>query len=268
MNNIKLIACDLDGTLLDSNKNVSQDNQDTIKSLKECKFVISTGRPLAGITYLNEMLDLNKDDCYSICYNGAVIINNKTKKIISSCTIPYSYIIEVFEFAKKYNLNFHAFKDDGTLLTNEKNEYTAVEEKINKIEAKVIDFYSINQNTKFIKCMIVSSKENLDKVINIVPNSLSNKMNVSRSSNIFLEFQSFDSNKGLGIKKLAKHLNIDIKDTMAIGDQDNDRSMFEVAGISVLMENGNMDLKEYVDFITTSNDSSGVANAIRHFNVK
>lgn len=268
MNNIKLIACDLDGTLLDTNKNVSDDNQNTIKSLKKSLFVISTGRPLAGITYLNDMLNLNREGCYSICYNGAVIINNHTKEIISSSTIPYSYIIEVFEFAKKYNLNFHAFNSSGDLLTNEKNEYTAVEEKINKIEAQVIDFYKLDNHTEFIKCMIVSSKENLDNVIDKIPSSLSDKMNVSRSSNIFLEFQSFDSNKGLGLKKLAQYLNIDIKNTMAIGDQDNDRPMFEVAGISVLMENGNMDLKEYADFITTSNDSSGVANAIRHFNIK
>ena len=262
---IKLIACDLDGTLLNSKKEITKENIETIKSLKEALFVVATGRPLDGIKEINELLGLNRSNCYSICYNGAMIVENNSHKIIAKETIPYSYIKEVYDYAILNNLNFHAFEDDGTLITNAKNPYTAVEEKINHIEAKVVDINKINPTQEFIKCMIVSSEENLDRIFNNIPSSLKEKMNVSRSSKIFLEFQNPKTNKGLGLEELTNYLNININDTMAIGDQDNDKSMLIVAGTAVLMENRFKALDPYADFITKSNEESGVAYAIKHF---
>lgn len=265
---IKLIACDLDGTLLNSKKEITKENIETIKSLKEALFVVATGRPLDGIKEINELLGLNRSNCYSICYNGAMIVENNSHKIIAKETIPYSYIKEVYDYAILNNLNSHAFEDDGTLITNAKNPYTAVEEKINHIEAKVVDINKINPTQEFIKCMIVSSEENLDRIFNNIPSSLKEKMNVSRSSKIFLEFQNPKTNKGLGLEELTNYLNININDTMAIGDQDNDKSMLIVAGTAVLMENRFKALDPYADFITKSNEESGVAYAIKHFEVK
>lgn len=268
MKEIKLIACDLDGTLLNAKKEITAENIEAIKKLKEALFVVATGRPLDGIKKINTTLGLNKENCYSICYNGAVIVENSTHKIIAKDTIPYSYIKEVYDYALINNLNFHAFMDNGDLITNEKNPYTLVEETINHIEAKIVDINKINPSQEFIKCMIVSSEENLDKIIDKIPSSLKEKMNVSRSSKIFLEFQNPKTNKGLGLKKLAQFLNISIENTMAIGDADNDKSMLEEAGIAVLMENRFKGLDSYADFITKSNEESGVAYAIKHFNVK
>ena len=93
-------------------------------------------------------------------------------------------------------------------------------------------------------------------------------MNVSRSSKIFLEFQNPKTNKGLGLKELASYLNIEMENTMAIGDADNDKSMLIEAGTAVLMENRFKGLDPYADFITKSNEESGVAYALKHFNVK
>lgn len=110
-------------------KEITKENIETIKSLKEALFVVATGRPLDGIKEINELLGLNRYNCYSICYNGAMIVENNSHKIIAKETIPYSYIKEVYDYAILNNLNFHAFEDDGTLITNAKNPYTAVEEK-------------------------------------------------------------------------------------------------------------------------------------------
>ncbi len=265
MSNIKLIFCDLDGTLLDSKKNVSKLNETTISNLKNAKFIIASGRPIEGVMRYNELLKLK--DSYSLCYNGSLIIENSTKHVIHSSTILGSIVKKLYHFAIKNGLNFHAFLENGELVTNENNEYTAVEERINQIEAHVINFDDIKDDMKFIKCMIVSSKENLDKIIPLIPTEFQTNLNMVRSSNIFLEFLNKDINKGLGLKILAKYLNIDISDTMAIGDADNDRAMLEYAGVSVAMENRFPVLDKYADFITKSNDESGVAYAIKHYNV-
>lgn len=265
MKNIKLILCDLDGTLLDNKKNISKENIDTIKGLKNTKFVIATGRPIEGVLKYIELLNLNHS--YSLCYNGGLIIENKTKKIIHSSTISGKIVKEIYNFAIKSNLNFHAFLQNGELITNERNEYTAVEEKINQINAKVVDINSLSDDEKFIKCMIVSSKENLDNIISKVPKEFLDNTNMVRSSNIFLEFLNKDINKGLGLKILAAYLSIDINETMAIGDADNDKAMLEYAGVGVAMENRFPVLDKYADFITKSNEESGVAYAIKHYNV-
>ena len=115
--------------------------------------------------------------------------------------------------------------------------------------------------------MIVSSKENLDNIISKVPKEFLDNTNMVRSSNIFLEFLNKDINKGLGLKILAAYLSIDINETMAIGDADNDKAMLEYAGVGVAMENRFPVLDKYADFITKSNEESGVAYAIKHYNV-
>lgn len=79
---IKLIACDLDGTLLNSKKEITKENIETIKSLKEALFVVATGRPLDGIKEINELLGLNRSNCYSICYNGAMIVEMIVIKLL------------------------------------------------------------------------------------------------------------------------------------------------------------------------------------------
>lgn len=265
---IKLIACDLDGTLLNAKKEITKENIDTIKGLKDALFVVATGRPLDGIKSINEQLGLNKKNCYSICYNGAVIVENSSHKIIAKKTIPYSYIKEVYDYARKNNLNFHAFLANGELITNEKNPYTAVEKKINHINANVVDIDFLDPSLEFIKCMIVSAEGNLDRIFPQIPASIKEKMNVSRSSKIFLEFQNPKTNKGLGLKELARYLKIEMENTMAIGDADNDKSMLIEAGTAVLMENRFKDIDLYADFITKSNEESGVAYALKHFNVK
>lgn len=265
MQNIKLILCDLDGTLLDNNKNVSDENINTIKSLKNAKFVIATGRPIEGVLKYTKLLGLNQS--YSLCYNGGLIIENSTNNIIHSSVISGKIVKEIYQLAISNNLNFHAFLKNGELVTNEKNEYTAVEEKINNINAKIIDFNSISDDEQFIKCMIVSSKENLDNIIPNIPKKYQTTVNMVRSSNIFLEFLNKDINKGLGLKILASYLNINLDETMAIGDADNDKAMLELAGVGVAMENRFPILDKYADFITKSNEESGVAYAIKHYNV-
>lgn len=265
---IKLITCDLDGTLFDSKKNISDENRQAIQSLKETKFVVASGRPIEGVIPVNEYLGLTNIGDYTICYNGALIIENDTKQLIFEKYIDGKMVKRIFKEAIRLNTNFHAFKKDGTLITNEKNPYTAVEEKINNLEALVVNFDDIADNELFLKCMMVSNEEKLDQIRGEIDNEIADEVTINRSSKIFLEFLNKEANKGMALCFLADYLNISMDETMAIGDADNDRTMLLAASEAVAMKNSFESILAIASYITDDNEHSGVAKAISHFDCR
>ena len=111
---IKLIAIDLDGTLLTSDKKISQKNLEAIKYAQEkgVKVVIATGRPLNGIKDIINKLTLLQQDDYTICFNGGIITNNKTEANIFQSSLSYEDLLIIYNEAKRLNTNIHAFKTD------------------------------------------------------------------------------------------------------------------------------------------------------------
>lgn len=267
---IKICAIDLDGTLFDKNKVISQANIDAIKKAKEqgCKVVIATGRPFNGVKPVLETLDLLSDSDYVICYNGAVILNCKTHEIIFSTTIDMSALKVLYSASLELNTNIHAFLADETLITPKKNPYTDVESRINQIQDHEVDFTTLPENAKFIKIMLVDAKETLDAAEANINSEIFNTYSMVRSSDIFLEFLNKETDKGKALTRLAHYLNIDMKDTMAIGDAGNDLNMIIKSGVGVAMANGYEYIKNAADYITLDNEHSGVAHAIQKFILK
>lgn len=267
---IKLVTIDLDGTLLDNVKNISLENLIAIKKCHELgvKIVIATGRPMCGVMPILEHLGLTTNDDYVIIYNGAKILNVGTQKVISSTTIDGKIVKELYTESKRLGVNIHAFRKSEELITPKHNPYTDVEAKINHVEDKIFDFNDINDNDSFIKCMFVDSEENITRIIPLVDKKFKDNYSMNRSSKIFLEFLNKESDKGKALKILANYLNIDIKDTMAIGDADNDLPMIKASGFGVVMENAFPEIKNYANFITKSNLDNGVAYALNKYIIK
>lgn len=264
---IKLCTIDLDGTLFDKNKNVSKENREAIKLAKQngCHIVISTGRPYPGIKHLVADLGLNEDGDFIICYNGSKIINTFTEDYIFVNTMTGKDVKELYRESKRLGVNFHAFRKNEELITDVYNPYTDVEMTINNIGCTLVNFEDIKDNDEFLKCMMVSSDENVTRVIDEINPIYPKKYSMVRSAKIFLEFLSPGIDKGSGLEILAKHYNINPNETMAIGDAGNDLAMIKKAHIGVAMANSFPNIKEVADFITTSNEESGVAYAINKF---
>ena len=214
--------------------------------------------------YLKELGLTSKND-YVICYNGAKTFNVLTNEIVLSSTIDGKIVKELYQKSKELGVDFHAFRFNEELITPKANPYTDVEATINKIEYHLFDFNNIKDDDLFLKAMMVSCDENITRIIPINEKIYGNNYSIVRSSKIFLEFLNKNTDKGQALEGLAKYLNIDIKDTMAIGDAGNDIPMIKKAGIGVAMENSFIEVKECADYITTSNLNDGVANAINKF---
>lgn len=263
----KLIALDMDGTLLTSEKKISKNTKKALIKAEEkgVKVVLASGRPINGITKYLEELNLLKHDDYVLSYNGGIVQNTNTKEIVSKAVLKGQDLKLLYDISKKLNVNIHAFSAKEGLITPKHSKYTQYEADINGIEIKIKDFNEIDDNEEIIKIMMIDPPEILDPAIKKLSKHLYEKYSIFKSSAYFLEFTNKEVDKGLGLKKLGEYLGITKEEMIAFGDAENDLSMIKYAGMGVAMGNAIDDVKKNADYITSSNDDDGIAKVIEKY---
>lgn len=263
----KLIALDMDGTLLTSEKKISEKTKSVLKEAekKGVKVVLASGRPLDGIRKYLEELDLFKGDDYVLSFNGGIVINTKTEDIITSNLLKGSDLKEIFKVAEELDINIHAFSVNDGLITPKMSQYTQHECDLNGIKATIKDFNEIEDDEDIVKIMMIDPQEKLDEAIKKLPKELYDKYSIFKSAPFFLEFTNKEVDKGKSLKKLAEYLGINQEEVIACGDAGNDLSMVKYAGLGVAMENATDDVKEVSNYTTFSNDKDGIAHVVEKF---
>ncbi|WP_300348340.1 sugar-phosphatase [Clostridium sp.] len=262
----KLVAIDMDGTLLRNDKSLSKETKEVIKEARKkgVKVVLATGRPVDGVKRYLEELDLWHDNEYVLTFNGAIIKEIGQDKVICRDTLKGTDLLELYEISKNVGLNIHAFSKDGCI-TPVMNEYTELEGKINGINVYETSYDDVDPEEEIIKIMMIDKPEVLEEGIKKLPKEVYEKYTVVRSAPYFLEFLSKTCNKGEGVKSLAESLGIKREEVIAIGDAGNDIHMIEYAGLGVAMENAFDEVKKKANFITKSNEENGVAWVFEKF---
>ncbi|MPW26564.1 Cof-type HAD-IIB family hydrolase [Alkalibaculum sp. M08DMB] len=258
----KLLAVDIDGTLLNSKGILTKKTKDSIyKAIdKGVIFVICTGRPIQGVTSLNDELGI---DLPYITYNGAMVVKGKSKEILYERSLQFNSALSIYELGKKY---------DTTIIIWSNNKLY-----VNRADEKAKEYSELTNTPYTVVKMLEDIPHEITKILwyddnaklleyqkNISPN-FRDKVNFHLSRPYFLEFVDVHATKAIAIQKLCKYYNIDISETIAIGDGYNDLSMISTAGLGVAMENAPEEIKNAAKFITTSCDEDGVANVISKF---
>ncbi|MFR7590469.1 MAG: HAD family hydrolase [Longibaculum sp.] len=269
----KMILSDLDETLLVEH-HVPSVNQDAVKKLtdKNVKFVPATGRAFNMIgEILKELGTYQKEDEYSICFNGALIVENKDEKVLSFQGLPFDIAKELFEASKAYDVCVLIFTMDCCYIFNaDPNE---VERKTaQKANFKVIDDYNMDflKDDKIAKLIYerrdMPYLQNIEKELQPL---IEGRLVASYSSYRYLEFNPLGVSKGAALLWLADYLGIDQKETIAIGDNYNDTSMIETAGLGVCVSSAAADIQEMSDYVTSVDyDQGAVAEVIEKFIMK
>ncbi|WP_225743112.1 sugar-phosphatase [Marinilactibacillus sp. Marseille-P9653] len=263
-----LIAIDMDGTLLNPDRKVTDEVKKAIHEAKSAgiKIVLCTGRPYPGVTAYLEELDLRNSGDYVITYNGALVQKSDTEEIVSQHTMDQQDYITLEKAAREANVHFHAIRNSGIYTPNKDiGKYSVLESHINQVPL----FYSapedMDTDTPYNKMMMIDDEELLEAAIKQLPKELWEKYTILRSEPFFLEFLNKKANKGIALEDLANSLNIPRERVMSIGDGGNDVHMIEYAGTGVAMGNAKDAVKDVADAFTTSNAENGVAKAIRDF---
>ncbi len=264
--NYKMIALDMDGTLLDESKNISSRNKKAIQKAKAIgkKVVIATGRPLVGIKWVLNELEINASDDYVIAFNGALVQNVHTEDVIFQRTLSLEDYTYLYQFSQEYGVHIQALTE-SYVTTPVHNPYTQVEADINQIQTVLCDVHAFDPNETIVKVMFVDEKEKLDDIEKHLPEVLKSKYSVLRSAPIFLEFLNPEVNKGVGVQAIAAVENYDASEIICVGDAGNDIAMIEYAGLGVAMANASPAVKDVANHITDSNEEDGVAKVIETF---
>jgi len=270
---VKLMAIDMDGTLLNSRNEISQRTKETIEKASNAgvKIVLATGRLLRSAINYSEILGLRKP---IIASNGAVMIDEDRNKLYEG-SINMNIVEKVMDIGEKNNIYYH-FYDEDTFYSNvyieeviqfyesrdtkEENriKFNIFEEKQEIIENKDLNIY------KFLFL-----DEDIYK-LNLLRDELNNvdEINVCSSWNNNIEVMGREVSKGTSLKNLCKELNILPEEVITIGDNENDISMLNYAGMGVAMGNAEEEVKEIADIITLDNDEDGVAEIIDKYVLK
>lgn len=264
----KLIALDIDGTLLNSEKKITNEVFNSIQEAKKsgAKVVLSTGRPLPGVTPLLDELNLNDDGDYVICFNGAVVQEVKSKKILSNIEMYHDDFVLINNLAKENNTHVHINTPTNLIIPEETpSKYTIHESTLNNIDIVSMNEEDINDDITFCKIMIIDEPEKLEDVIKNIPKDLFDKYTIVRSAPFFLEFLNKNANKGTALEALCNTINIPLSKSIAVGDEENDQHMIKMAGLGVAMGNARDSIKEIANYVTCSNNEHGVAKVIDKF---
>lgn len=269
---IKLIAIDMDGTLLTSSKELSARNRQALEqcSLKGIHIVPATGRIVDGIPH--EILEI-PGVRYVISTNGAVVADLKCNQIITSRKMDWQTALKILNIVDEYPVMYDAYID-GRGKSEERFmahlEDYGIDCHIKKLIMATRDVVpDIRESIKALETpvdkvnIIFKNDEMRGKVremLSFIPDIL-----ITSSLPNNLEINHKDATKGDALLILADYLGVKREQTMAFGDGENDLTMIQKAGIGVVMENGDETLKQSADFITRSNDKDGVALAIEHF---
>ncbi|WP_069997347.1 sugar-phosphatase [Cellulosilyticum sp. I15G10I2] len=262
----KLIAVDMDGTLLKEDKTISDTTKKAISNAQQkgVKVVLASGRPIEGLTKYLEELDLLSEEDYVLSFNGSIVQNTKTKQVIRKHILKGEDLFELYKIARQIGVNIHAFSNEGCI-TPKMSKYSELEGTINGIPVIEMDYKMVDQSEDIIKIMMVDEPEVLEEAIKKLPEYLYQKYTVVRSAPYFLEFLNKRSSKGVGIKALSDHLGIKKEQIICIGDAGNDLDMIKFAGLGVAMGNAFEEVKAAADYITKNNQEDGVAHVIRKF---
>ncbi|WP_047380756.1 Cof-type HAD-IIB family hydrolase [Cetobacterium sp. ZWU0022] len=251
----KLVISDLDGTLVNSNKEVSDYTKKIVDLLKQndVHFIIATGRNLKGAKHIYDILNLNGE---IICNNGSTIYDNKGELIFQKI-VDKNIARLVFETALKEECAFlgsygtQLYIGEGTLDLVNTYLYNPAQDPI-EININNISTFD------FEKIVLMSKDNNKLEKLSSEFNSLK-EVNAFISQENYLDVVHFETSKGKALKVLANSKNIDLEHTIAFGDAFNDYEMLKFAGKGLVMANGFEELKKEFEVLELTNDENGVA---------
>lgn len=286
----KLVAIDLDGTLLNSYGEVSSENKEKIqKAMKRgTEVVLASGRPIMSVKNLANEIGCNH---YMICGNGAITYDIQKEEILYNRFLEKAKVLQIIKICEENSIFYNVYTKD-TILTKylnynilfyhqenaskpeEKKTHITIMQNIEEyIQNRAEEDYlkiTICDNDKVVFGSIIRKLRTIKNVDVLDVAHMSRKMIKDGTENVSMEYYyteitNTNVDKWQAIKSLAETLNIKQEEVMTIGDNMNDAEMVKEAGLGIMMGNSAPYIKEMADIVVADNDHDGVAEAIQTY---
>ncbi|RKF22182.1 Cof-type HAD-IIB family hydrolase [Alginatibacterium sediminis] len=253
----KLIASDLDGTLLNPQHRISEATREVVERCREQgdKFVIATGRHYLDVKEIAKNFSF---PMYLITSNGAQA-HNKDGEILYSSNLDQAQVSQLLELSKPFKSHRNLYTDDAWF----------VEEVDSRLEtfhtesgfAYQLTSFDTFEHSNVLKLFFVGDHDELMNIEAAAKAVFGESLNIAFSLPHCLEVMNVSANKGIALSKVVESKGLSLQDCIAFGDGFNDKEMLEVAGKGIVMENAHYKLKEALPYLerTKSNTEDGVA---------
>lgn len=263
----KLLVLDLDGTLTNKKKEITEHTRRTLIEAQErgVKIVLASGRPTYGVAPLADQLELQKYEGYILSYNGGEIIDWKTNELMYEKVLDPEVLPYLYQCAKDNNFAIVSYDGKYVLTEHPDDEYVLKEAILNVMTPKKVDNFLDAIQHPVAKCLIVGEPTRLAVLEKEMYEHLKDRMGVFRSEPYFLELVPKGIDKAQSLAVLLQEIGMTKDEMVAIGDGFNDLSMIKYAGLGVAMANAQEIVRQNADYITLSNEEDGVAAVVKKF---
>lgn len=270
MNDIRLIALDMDGTLVDDRKNISKRNLDALTYAIAAGYIVVPASGRTCCTLPQELLEL-QGLRYAISCNGAAVTDLTTNRRIYSRNIPKAVLTAILNDAKEYDCVRECAVDDVLYV-----EAADDEKELTFVSPHHYDFMrAMRTVTPSIDLIAAGAEDGAQKILIFFTRDSDNEqfskylrdnydVTLSSSLKSNLEITAPGVSKGSALQWLANRLHIPAEQAMAFGDAENDLEMLQWAGRGIAMGNAISPVKAVADEITSGNDDDGVALILEH----
>ena len=261
----KLLALDVDGTLLNSQNEISKRTRETLIKAEQMgiRIVLVSGRPPFGLQKIAEQLDLKNHEGYIIAYNGSQIINATDGKILFEKRVNPELLPYLERKSREYKFPIFTYKDNQLITDTPDNAHIRHEAEINGMEIVYEPEFSICVDFAPCKVVLVSDEEeSMQGLYGRWKFRMGGTVEVHRSEKFFLEVLPVGVDKSMALSFLMDHLNVKSEEVAAFGDGIRDVGMLQIAGQSIAMGNAVESVRACADVITDTNDNDGVAKII------
>lgn len=259
----KLIAIDLDGTLLTDELIITPRTIQAIQKAVELGTVvtIATGRMYPSAKQFTQQLSINVP---VITYQGAIIKNLADGEVLYERLIPAEIAQKLVDIANERKLHLQVYQDDILYGAVENDKLIAYAEK-SKVPYRVESDLGKLTARGFTKALFIEESAELDALQDELQALFGERAHISKSAVNYLEVTHPEANKGSALLHLASKLGIDRTETIGIGDNHNDIELIKTAGLGIAMGNAVQALKDIADYTSLSNNEDGVCHAIEKF---
>lgn len=275
MAQIRIVALDLDGTLLDSSKNLSKANYAALSAAAEKGVLVvpTTGRFFGAMPQPIRDLPFVR---YAITINGAQVYDRIEDKALIREEIPLAMALDLIRLLDEYDVIYDCYKDNWGWMTaslQDKAELYAPDIHYTKMIRELrnpvpeLKEYLISTGGDVQKVLLFARDMKVREEIAAIVKERFPRINISASTPNNLEFNIDSAHKGVAVKRFAEIMGYTLENCMSFGDGLNDMTMIKAAGIGVAMANACPEILAAADYVTASNDDDGVAKALQHFGV-
>ncbi len=268
ISHIKLIAMDLDDTLLRDDLTISDYTVSVLHAAMQKGIlpVIASGRSPRSVYSYTQRIGSDRIKSYMVCNNGTQILTSDMQQEVLSRCLDTDLALEIYDMIEAKKLSCHLYLDD-TIYIVKRTMYSDRDAHLTKMKIVIPEEYRDVLRTKPVYKLLIPAEP--DVIAAVEPEfrqRFGTRAVLFTSKPYFLEVMPKNTGKGEALMWLAEHLGIPQSQTLAFGDAMNDESMIRLAGTSVAMKNGTQEIKNIADCISDyTNDEDGVARFIEKY---